>query len=42
MLLAEPLKRWMEMLDETIFIRVHKFFVVNSRQIKKYVEIRYA
>lgn len=32
---AEPLKKWMEMLDENLFIRVHKSFIVNSVKINK-------
>ncbi|WP_162339676.1 LytR/AlgR family response regulator transcription factor [Cyclobacterium salsum] len=32
---AEPLKKWVEMLDEGVFIRVHKSFVINSTEISK-------
>ncbi|MBD3627305.1 LytTR family DNA-binding domain-containing protein [Cyclobacterium sp.] len=32
---AEPLKNWLEILDEKFFIRVHKSFIVNSSKINK-------
>jgi len=34
---AEPLRRWLEMLDSHQFIRVHKSYIVNTSRIVKVV-----
>lgn len=32
---SDPLKKWVEMLDDMVFIRVHKSFILNSKRIDK-------
>lgn len=32
---SEPMRKWLELLDEQFFVRIHKSFIVNISQVEK-------